>query len=106
MTKYFSMLMAFIFMFTLTTVSAIAGDLVGSPVPGEQIVDSIVNFISSPSGIVMSAAIVEFLLRVFKSTKALGILHFVGRCLVVFGNLAVKLGEASDKILPQNVAKK
>ena len=103
MTKYFSMLMAFIFMFTLTTVSAIAGDIVGSPVPGEQVANSVINFISSPTGVVMLAGLVEFLLRVFKSTKALGILHFVGRCLVVFGNLAVKLGEASDKILPQNV---
>jgi hypothetical protein len=74
-------------------------------VPGQSIADAISSFLSSPTGMVVVGAIVEFALRFVKSSKPLGVLHLVGGLLKVFGALAVKLGEFLDKVLPQNVAK-
>lgn len=74
-------------------------------VPGQALADKILEFISSGTGAMVLAAIVEFALRFVKSEKPLGILHAIGGILKVFGNLAYKLGEFLDKILPQKTKK-
>lgn len=108
MLKYIALL---IVMIAMTAVSTAFGvDPVA--VPGESFVDSMIKFLASPTGILVAGGAVEFILRLVKSEKAQGIVHLIGRCLVVFGKGAVALGEfivkvlgegVTDKVLPQRL---
>lgn len=71
------------------------------PVPGESVAQSIIDFLASPTGVIVAGGALELVLRFVKSEKSLGILQLVGRGLQVFGKFAVSVGEFLDKILGQ-----
>jgi len=85
----------------LFTFSAFGVDV--ESVPGQSIVDSILSFISSGSGAMIIAAVLEFVLRFVKSDKPMSIMYVIAGAFKLFGNLLSKLGEFLDKVLPQKV---
>lgn len=71
--------------------------------PGQGIADKILGFLNSGTGVMIIAAVVEFGLRFIKSEKALSLIYVCSGMFKMVGNLLTKLGEFSDKILPQKI---
>lgn len=79
----------------------------------EQVIaflEKIVAFEANPTIVIALAALVEFVLRMVKSPKALGIVHGlawgikkVAQVVGLVGALVAKVAELSDKVLPQKV---
>lgn len=98
MSNYFLLILSMLFI----SISMAFGVEV-EPVPGQSIVDAIMGFLSSPTGVIVGGVVVEFALRFIKSEKPLGVIHAIGGMLKLFGNLALKIGEFLDKVLPQKL---
>jgi hypothetical protein len=60
--------------------------------------------VEAQAGII--AVVVEFVLRMTKSEKPLGILHGIAAGLQLLGAVAAKAGSLLDKVLPQRLAAK
>lgn len=77
------------------------------------LLQAVVNFNVSPAIFAGVAMVVEFLLRMVKSDKPLGLIHTVSGVIVkvaamlaLAGQAVGKLAELTDKVLPQKIAPK
>lgn len=68
--------------------------------------DKVSAILASASGpmLVGAAAVIEVVLRLWKSDKPLSILHVIGGGARKLGDLLVKLADILDKVLPQRLA--
>ena len=66
-------------------------------------IDQISNFITSPVAILLLGLILDLILRLKPSQKSLGVLQVIGEGAKKIGTLLIKLGELSDKVLPQRL---
>lgn len=100
MTKYLMLILSLVIMSI-----GMAFGVEVEPLPGQGIADKILEFISSGTGAVVIAAVVEFGLRFVKSEKALSLIYLASGMLKMVGNLFSKVGEFLDKVLPQRLKK-
>jgi uncharacterized membrane protein (UPF0136 family) len=68
-----------------------------------EILNHVLDFLSTINPVVLTtlAIVVEFALRFVKSAKPLSIIYMIGGALKTIGAICTKLGEISDKVLPQ-----
>lgn len=115
MKKFFSVIGVIMTALMLTVISmAMAfAEADGQPVPGADVLDSIIKALASAEGASLTIALVlEFIFRVVPSNKPLSILHMVAGFLMIADVLLVKASQIVksaakilDKVLPQNIAK-
>jgi hypothetical protein len=69
-----------------------------------EFLDKVISFVGSIEGMTATVAVIlEFVLRLFKSEKPLGILHFAAALVGKFAVLLTKIAQLSDKVLPQKI---
>lgn len=69
------------------------------------IFDQVIAYLSSVQGQAgMIAVVVEFVLRLIPSSKPLSVAYLVGAACKKIGLIFTKVGEISDRVLPQRLA--